>query len=49
MTLLLSSLRVAERVWKEGLLLKEFPEESFQLKCLEDCLEFLETENAQQR
>ena len=36
-------------VWKEGLFLKEFPVESYTLKTIEDCWEFLETEDGQQR
>ena len=44
-----SSLRVAETVWKEGLLIKEFPPESYSIKCIEDSWAFLETEDGQLR
>ena len=41
-----SSLRVAELVWKEGTIIKEYPEESYKVKNLEDVMEYLKTENA---
>jgi hypothetical protein len=41
-----SSLRVAELVWKEGTLIKDFPEEAYRIKNLEDAWEYLKTENA---
>lgn len=31
-----SSLRVAEEVWQEGVLLKHFPPEASEIKCLDD-------------
>jgi len=31
-----SSLRVAEEVWQEGVLLKQFPPEASEIKCLDD-------------
>ena len=46
---LFSSLKVAESVWKEGLLLKGFPEESLTMRTIEDCWDFLQTEGGQQR
>ena len=44
-----SSLRVAETVWSEGLLIEEFPPESYQIKCIEDSWAHLATEDGQQR
>lgn len=41
-----SSLRVAELVWKEGSLIKDYPPESYEIKNLEDVWEYLKTENA---
>ncbi len=41
-----SSLRVAELVWKEGTLIKDYPPESYEIKNLEDVWEYLKTENA---
>ena len=46
---LFSSLKVAESVWKEGLLLTSFPEESLTLRSIEDCWDFLQTEGGQHR
>ncbi len=43
-----SSLRVAELVWKEGTLIKDYPPESYEMKNLEDVWEYLKTENAAQ-
>ena len=44
-----SSLRVAETVWMEGVFLKEYPPESFTIRCLEDSQAFLATDGAYQR
>jgi hypothetical protein len=44
-----SSLRVAELVWKEGTLIKDYPPESYEMKNLEDVWEYLKTENAAQK
>ena len=44
-----SSLRVAEMVWKEGVLIKDFPPEAFTIKCLEDSWALLKTEDGQKR
>ena len=41
-----SSLRVAELVWKEGSLIKDYPPESYDMKNLEDVWEYLKTEDA---
>ena len=45
--ILISSLRVAEEVWTEGVLIKDFPREAFTIKCLEDSMHFLENEDGQ--
>ena len=44
-----SALRVAESVWKEGVLIKEFPPESYTIKRLEDTWALLETEDGQEK
>ena len=44
----LSSLRVAEKVCGEGLLIKSFPPESYKIKNIEDSWAFLATEGGQQ-
>ena len=36
-------------VWKEGLLIQSFPAESYTIKTLQDSMEFLNTEDGQQR
>ena len=41
-----SSLRVAELVWNEGTLIKDYPPESYEIKCMDDTWEYLKTENA---
>ena len=41
-----SSLRVAELVWNEGTLIKDYPPESYDIKCMEDTWDYLKTENA---
>ena len=41
-----SSLRVAELVWSEGTLIKDYPPESYEIKCMDDTWEYLKTENA---
>ena len=41
-----SSLRVAELVWNEGTLIKDYPPEAYDIKCMEDTWEYLKTENA---
>ena len=46
---LLSSLRVAEMVWKEGVLIKDFPPEAFTIKCLDDSWALLKQEEGQRR
>ena len=43
-----SSLRVAEKVCGEGLLIKSFPPESYKIKNIEDSWAFLATEGGQQ-
>ena len=42
-----SSLRVAEKVWSEGLLIESFPPESYTIKCLDDSWAYLAKEGAQ--
>ena len=42
-----SSLRVAEKVWSEGLLIESFPPESYTIKCLDDSWAYLAREGAQ--
>ncbi|XP_023348445.1 dynein heavy chain 5, axonemal, partial [Eurytemora carolleeae] len=44
-----SSLRVAELVWKEGVLIKEFPPESYTIKNIDDAFAYLKTEDGQKR
>ena len=44
-----SSLRVAELVWKEGVLIKEFPPESYTIKNIDDAFAFLKTDDGQKR
>ena len=44
-----SSLRVAEMVWKEGVLIKDFPPEAFTIKNIEDSWALLKTEDGQKR
>ena len=44
-----SSLRVAEMVWKEGVLIKDFPPEAYTIKCLEDSWALLKQEDGQKR
>ena len=41
-----SSLRVAELVWNEGTLIKDYPPESYTIKCMDDTWDYLKTENA---
>ena len=36
-------------VWKEGVLIKDFPPEAFTIKCLEDSWALLKTEDGQKR
>ncbi|XP_059081897.1 dynein axonemal heavy chain 5-like [Tigriopus californicus] len=43
-----SSLRVAELVWKEGTLIRDYPPEAYKIKNLDDVWEYLKTENAVQ-
>ena len=45
----ISSLRVAETVWMEGVFLKEYPPEAYTIKCLEDAQAFIATEGGFQR
>ena len=47
--ILYSSLRVAEMVWKEGVLIKDFPPEAFTIKCLDDSWALLKMEDGQKR
>ena len=47
--ILFSSLRVAELVWKEGVLIKEFPPESYTIKNIDDAFAYLKTEDGQKR
>ena len=44
-----SSLRVAELVWTEGVIIKDFPPEAFTIKCLEDTVAVLQQEDGQKR
>ena len=39
-------MRVAELVWNEGTLIKDYPPESYDIKCMEDTWDYLKTENA---
>ena len=45
----LSSLRIAEEVLREGVLIKSFPPESYTIKNLEDAWALLDTEEGQER
>ena len=47
--LLLSFLRIAENVLKEGLLIKEFPPESYTIRCLDDSWALLKNQNGQEK
>ena len=40
---------MAELVWREGVLIKEFPPEAYIIKNLDDALAFLKTEDGQKR
>ena len=42
-------MRVAELVWMEGVMIKEFPPEAFTIKCLDDAMELLNTDDGQKR
>ncbi len=44
-----SSLRVAELVWREGVLIKEFPPEAYTIKNIDDAFAFLKTDDGQKR
>ena len=44
-----SSLRVAEEIVKEGLLIREFPREAYTIRTLEDSLNFLNTPDGQEK
>ena len=44
-----SSLRVAEKVFGEGCLIKEFPRESYTMKSLDDSLSFLSNSDGQEK
>ena len=44
-----SSLRVAEQVWEEGMLIKEYPEEAHKIKNLDDSMAVLAKEGGQER
>ena len=44
-----SALRVAEKIYGEGCLIKKFPLEAYTLKSLDDCMEFLSTTDGQAR
>ena len=44
-----SCLRVAELVWNEGTLIKDYPPESYNIKCMDDTWDYLKTENAVQK
>ena len=37
---------MAELVWSEGTLIKDYPPESYEIKCMDDTWEYLKTENA---
>ena len=37
---------MAELVWNEGTLIKDYPPESYEIKCMDDTWEYLKTENA---
>ena len=49
LSFLCSSLRIAEDVLKEGVLIKSFPPESYTIKCLDDAWALLDTEDGQER
>lgn len=44
-----SSLRVAEEIVGEGLLIREFPREAYTIRTLEDSLNFLNTPDGQEK
>ena len=44
-----SALRVAEKIYGEGCIIKQFPPEAYTLKSLDDCMEFLSTTDGQAR
>ena len=44
-----SFLRIAEDVLKEGVLIKEFPPESFTIRCLDDAWDLLKNHNGQEK
>ena len=44
-----SSLRVAEQVLEEGMLIKEYPEEAYKIKNLDDSMAVLAKEGGQER
>ena len=44
-----SSLRVAEKIYSEGLVIKEFPPEVYTIKNLDDSLSFLSQPEGQER
>ena len=44
-----SGLRVAEDVWMQGMLIKEYPPEASTIKCIEDSWALLKTEDGQAR
>ena len=44
-----SFLRIAEDVLKEGVLIKEFPPESFTMRCLDDAWDLLKNHNGQEK
>jgi hypothetical protein len=44
-----SGLRVAEMVWNQGMMIKEYPPEASTIKCIEDSWALLKTEDGQTR
>ena len=44
-----SALRVAEKIYGEGCVIKKFPAEAYTLKTLDDSMEFLSTTDGQER
>jgi hypothetical protein len=48
-SIFISSLRVAELVWREGVLIKEFPPEAYTIKNIDDAFAFLKTDDGQKR
>ena len=44
-----SALRVAEKIYGEGCVIKKFPPEAYTLKSLDDSMEFLSTTDGQER